>query len=123
MHLTFTPTDLAGCVIIKGDNATISKVENLLKITALNSHVCDDNGMCMILSLFFEKQNQLVDWVTLVSGVSALRNSLGYRLSKEDHAIVCLLEYLTFDALCTTLPELPETIEAKLSSFTYIPKK
>lgn len=116
MNLSFTPTKLSGGVTIKGDVATLRKVERLLTITALESQACDDEGMCMTLSLYFGKKIDKVDWVTLIAGVAALRNSLGYRLSKENHAIICLLEFLLFEALCKTIDDAPEEIESVLNS-------
>lgn len=116
MNLSFTPTKLAGGVTIRGDAATLRKAERLLTRTAIESHACDDNGMCMTLSRYFEKNGDKVDWVTLVAGIAALRHSLGYRLSKENHSIVCTLEFLLFDALCKKLDNPPEDIELVLDS-------
>ena len=100
MHLAFTPTKRGGGVYINGDSATIQKVERLLTRTAIESHICDDNGMCMTLSRYFEKKDDVVDWITLITGIAALRGSLGYRLSRENHALLCLLEYEISEALC-----------------------
>lgn len=116
MQLTLTPTKLAGGVVIKGDRATLHSIERLLTRAAIESHICDDAGMCMTLSRYFEKKRDTVDWVTLISGVAALRHSLGYRLSKKNHAILCMLEHLIFEAMCKTISETPETIEETLDS-------
>jgi hypothetical protein len=105
MNLTFTLTKLGGGVVIKGDSPTIHKVERLLTRTAIESHACYDNGMCMILSRYFEKKGAVVDWITLIAGVAALRHSLGYRLNRENHALMCLLEYEISNALCKILGE------------------
>ena len=116
MQLTFIPTKLAGGVVIKGDNPTIRKIERLLARTAIESYACDDNGMCMTLSRYFEKKNDTVDWITLITGIAALRHSIGYRLSREDHALMCILEHSVFEALCKTLTEKAENVEAVLDS-------
>lgn len=115
MKLTITPTKLAGGAVISGDVKTLRKIERLLTRTAIDSHCCHDNGLCMTLSRYFEKNNDTVDWVTLVFGLSALRNSLGYVLSKENHALMCMLEHLTFEALCRLLPKRREDIEVTIN--------
>lgn len=116
MELSFTPTKKAGGVLIKGDATTLSKVERLLTRTAIESHACADDGFCMILSRYFERNREVVDWVTLVAGVCTLRNSMGYRLSRENHALICLLEHLTYEALCALLPKSAEQIDTLLTS-------
>jgi|GEM_PF-3013647 len=105
MYLSLIPTKLGGGVVIKGDSLTINKVERLLTRTAIESHSCYDNGMCMTLSRYFEEKSRAVDWVTLIAGLTALRNSLGYRLNKENHALICLLEYEVSNALYIFLGE------------------
>lgn len=115
MHITFVPTKLSGGVTIKGDANSIGKVERLLARTAIESHIDDNDGLCMTLSRYFEGRSKPVDWVTLVAGVSALRTSLGYRLSRERHAVMCLLEHEINEALCKTLKHIPrDTIEHTL---------
>lgn len=114
MRLTFTPTKLAGGVKIGGDVKTLRKVERLLTRTALDAYNCYNNGLCMELSRYFEKNGETVDWVTLVAGISALRKALGYQLSRENHALICLLEYLTFEALTKVLNESEEEINTML---------
>lgn len=116
MELSFTATKLAGGVIIKGDPVTLRSVERLLTRTSIDSHCCWDDGMCMVLSRYFESNNKTVDWVTLISGITCLRSAIGYKLSRKDHAIICLLEYLMFDALCNLLNQDPEKIESALES-------
>lgn len=117
MHLTLTPTKLKGGVTIKGDASTIRKFERLLARTAIESHACDDDGLCMTLSHYFDKNGCTVDWITLIAGVAALRGSLGYRLNKENHALMCVLEYEVCEALCKTLDHLDKSlIEQALNS-------
>lgn len=105
-----TPTKLKGGVTIKGDASTIRKFERLLARTAIESHACDDDGLCMTLSRYFEKNGGTVDWVTLIAGVAALRGSLGYRLNKENHALMCVLEYEVCEVLCKTLDHLDRSL-------------
>lgn len=117
MHLTLIPTKLKGGVTIKGDTSTIRKFERLLARTAIESHACDDDGLCMTLSCYFEKNGCTVDWITLIAGVAALRGSLGYRLNKENHALMCVLEYEVCEVLCKTLDHLDRSlIEQVLNS-------
>jgi len=103
MQLYLTPTAHGGGVTIKSDAQTARKIERLLVNTALNSHNCHDDGLCMKLSSAFERSNKpkTVDWIILIAGVSALRSSLGYCLSRENHALLCLLEHEVFEAACT----------------------
>lgn len=57
-----------------------------------------------------------MDWITLITGIAALRHSIGYRLSRENHALMCILEHSVFEAICKTLPEKAENVEAILDS-------
>lgn len=116
MKLSFVATTLGGGVTITGDVKTLSSIEILLRKTAIDSHACDDSGHCMALSQYFEKKKNTVDWITLVAGIVCLRSSIGYKLSRKDHAIICLLEYLLFDALCGVLSEPVEAIDGLLRS-------
>ncbi|MDI5833271.1 hypothetical protein OCF84_20905 (plasmid) [Shewanella xiamenensis] len=117
MYLTLIPTKLKGGVTIKGDASTIRKVERLLARTAIESHACDDDGLCMTLSRYFEKNGCTVDWITLIAGVAALRGSLGYRLNKENHALMCVLEFEVCEVLCKTMDHLDRSlIEQVLNS-------
>jgi len=116
MKLSFAPTKLGGGVTITSDVATLRYIERLLTRAAIESYSCDDNGMCMTLSRYFERNKETVDWVTLVAGVACLRTAIGYKLNRKDHAIICLLEYLLFAALCKVLNEPEEQIESVLES-------
>nr|WP_176703898.1 hypothetical protein [Vibrio sp. 04Ya108] len=67
-------------------------------------HCCFEDGVCMTLSRYFEKMRQKdVDWVTLYFGITTLRTSLGYNCSKQEHALIALLEYQLENALTTFL--------------------
>lgn len=119
MHLSFTPTPNGGGVAIQGDRDTLRKIERLLTQTAMNSHACLEYGFCMTLSRYFEelKSPCSVDFITLIAGVSALRHSLGYRLSREDHALICLLEHLTFEAYCQVTGADSDSADALFKTF------
>lgn len=114
MKLEFIPTKLAGGVVIKGDKHTLNKIVRLLEDTEYNSHICFSGGACSTLAKYFFKNNETVDWVTLIAGIAILRNSLGYCLSRESHALICLLEHLSFNALCKTLDNEASEIERVL---------
>ena len=116
MDLSITPTKLCGGVLIEGDSSTLRMVERLLTRTAIESHACDDSGICMTLSRYFEQNGRTVDWVTLFAGVSALRNSMGFRLSRKDHALICTLEFLVHEALIKLLPKAESQIDNLLDS-------
>lgn len=117
MQLSFSLTDFGGGVRIHGDAETLNLIERLLTRTAIEAHSLDDNGAVMVLSRYFESDGREVDWVTLVIGVAMLRNALGYRLTKQQHSLVCLLEYLVEKALKERLPDSVVDIESLLESF------
>lgn len=120
MHITFNLTKLGGGVFIKGDEQSLLKVERLLVKTANESHNSYSDGACMMLTPYFEKKRRRpVDWITLVAGVAALRNSNGYVLSRENHALICLLEYELSNALSKALgSDKEDKIESVLYSLS-----
>lgn len=121
MQLSFKPTKLGGGVRISTDLETRSQIERLLTKTSIYSDCCSDSGSCMLLSRYFEKRNDVVDWVTLVCGVVILRKSLGYVLTKRVRALLALLEYETFNALLVFLgSENEESIEMSLKELSLL---
>ena len=87
MYLLLKPTQKGGGVSITADEETMDLVERLLTNHAMNSYCCWEDGSCMALSRYFDKdRSHLVDWVTLIVVFTVLIASLGYFASEQDHA-------------------------------------
>lgn len=94
MDLNFTPTRKGGGVVIHGDDETLHLIERFLTKQALKSKCCYEDGACMSLSRYFEKgRSKTVDWVTLFYGITVLGSSLGYCNTRQENALLALLEY------------------------------
>ena len=116
MYLLLKPTQKGGGVSITADEETMDLVERLLTNHAMNSYCCWEDGSCMALSRYFDKdRSHVVDWVTLIVGLTVLRTSIGYFASKQDHALVCCLEYQLQHALSQKLNLEPEVIDSELN--------
>lgn len=111
MDLNFTPTRKGGGVVINGDNETLHLIERLLTKHAMQSKCCFEDGVCMSLSRYFEKdRTKTVDWVTLFSGITVLRSSLGYCNTRQEDALLALLEYSLEESLLKFLKVDTETL-------------
>lgn len=106
MNLDFVPTKRGGGVKIDGDERTLHLIERLITKHAMNSKCCFEDGVCMTLSRYFEKdRSKTVDWVTLYYGVTVLRSSMGYFNTREEEALISLLEFLVEKSLASFLKE------------------
>ncbi|WP_063664841.1 hypothetical protein [Aliivibrio fischeri] len=100
MDLNFTPTRKGGGVVIRGDDETLHLIERLLTKHAMQSKCCFEDGVCMSLSRYFENgRSKPVDWVTLFCGITVLRSSLGYCNTRQEDALLALLEYSLEESL------------------------
>ncbi|MEF1338739.1 hypothetical protein REH81_18440, partial [Vibrio rotiferianus] len=111
MFLTFIPTRRGGGVKIEGDDETFALIERLLTRHAMDSYACYEDGVCMALSRYFEKdRTHTIDWITLFVGIGVLRSSIGYNTTKQNHALICCMEYELLRALGLFLKIDPETL-------------
>ncbi len=112
MNLIFIPTRRGGGVKIEGDDETLALIERLLTRHAMDSYACYEDGCCMALSRYFEKdRTHTVDWITLFVGIGVLRTSIGYNTTKQNHALVCCMEYELLRALSLFLKMDLETLD------------